>query len=68
MYHGIISEIDFPFGAGSVKGFKTENGAFWIDLKNGSSFKAFDMVESVTWHEFKAICRLVADRLLEGGK
>ncbi len=66
MYQQIVDDLVLPFGAYEVQGFLTENDAFYIDLKNGEKFKAFDLVEDLRRSEFESVCKMIADKLLRG--
>jgi hypothetical protein len=64
MYQDIIDDLVLPFGVDKVQGFLTEGNAFYIDLKTGEKFKAFDLVEDLRKSEFVQICKMIADKLL----
>lgn len=64
MYQDIIDDLVLPFGVDKVQGFLTEGNAFYIDLKTGEKFKAFDLVEDLRRSEFVQICKMIADKLL----
>lgn len=63
MYQDIIDDLVLPFGADDVQGFFTKNDAFYIDLKNGEKFKAFDLTEDLRRSEFESVCKMIADKL-----
>ncbi len=64
MYQDIIDGLVLPFGAEDVQGFFTKNSAFYIDLKTGEKFKAFELTEDLRRSEFESICKMIADKLL----
>lgn len=64
MYQDIVDELVLPFGADAVKGFATKDDAFVVELKNGETFKAFNLTESLRKSEFVSICKMIADKLL----
>jgi len=63
MYQDIVDDLVLPFGVDKVQGFLTENNAFYIDLKNGEKFKAFDLTEDLRRSEFESVCKMIADKL-----
>jgi hypothetical protein len=64
MYQDIIDDLVLPFGVDKVQGFLTEGNAFYIDLKTGEKFKAFELTEDLRKSEFVQICKMIADKLL----
>ncbi len=64
MYQDIVDDLVLPFGKDDVQGFATRDDVFIIELKNGESFKAFDLVEDLRRSEFLSICKMIADKLL----
>ena len=64
MYQDIIDGLVLPFGAEDVQGFLTEGNVFYIDLKTGEKFKAFELTEDLRRSEFVQICKMIADKLL----
>ena len=53
MYQDIIDNLVLPFGVDKVQGFLTEGNAFYIDLKTGEKFKAFELTEDLRRSEFE---------------
>ena len=58
-----IDNLALPFGVDKVQGFLTEGNAFYIDLKTGEKFKAFELTEDLRRSEFESICKMIADKL-----
>ena len=67
MYQDIVDDLVLPFGADKVKGFITLGNVFYIALKTGEKFKAFELTEdlrNLRTSEFESICKMIADKLL----
>ena len=64
MYQDIVDDLVLPFGADKVKGFITLGNVFYIDLKDGEPWPAFELTESLRSSEFVQICKMIADKLL----
>ena len=64
MYQDIVDNLVLPFGADEVKGFITLGNVFYIALKTGEKFKAFELTEDLRTSEFESICKMIADKLL----
>jgi len=63
MYQDIVDNLVLPFGVDKVQGFLTEGNAFYIDLKTGEKFKAFELTEDLRRSEFESICKMIADKI-----
>ena len=63
MYQDIVDDLVLPFGADKVKGFITLGNVFYIALKTGEKFKAFELTEDLRRSEFESICKMIADKL-----
>ena len=63
MYQDIVDDLVLPIEAEDVKGFAVEDDVFVIKLKDGKTFKAFDLMESLLRSEFESICRMISDKI-----
>lgn len=63
MYQDIIDGLILPKPE-LVKGFFTQDDWFYIDLKDGEPWPAFELTESLRSSEFVQICKMITDKLL----